>query len=160
MCPPCLLFHNVFKFYLKSPNLIWNRQIRFEIVKFDLKSPNSIWYCTEILMALWFYKVSFLKKTLIMQTWLWKFQNSNETLKKFLTHYVFGMKKTAAAALPEGKYHWTTFPHMHSGNSGWHLFSLVGFNWFYVVMFGTSPNLRTNNLGNYKFPLSAIQVRI
>ena len=100
-------------------------------------------------MALWFYKVSFLKKNL---------NNANLIIKipkKFLTHYVFGMKKTAAAALPEGKYHWTTFPHMHSGNSGWHLFSLVGFNWFYVVMFGTSPNLRTNNLGNYKFPLSA-----
>ena len=56
------ILSEIAKFDFKSSNSIWNRQIRFEIVKFDLKSPNSIWYCTEILMALWFYKVSFLKK--------------------------------------------------------------------------------------------------
>ena len=133
-------------------NSIWNRQIRLEIVKFDLKSPNSIWYCTEILMALWFYKVSFLKKlnnaNLIIKIpkFKWNFKKVFNPL--CVWYEEDGCRRPAGRQISLN--YFSTYAQWEFGVTSFQ------FGWIQLilVMFGTSPNLRTNNLGNHKFPLS------
>ena len=142
VCPPCLLFHNVVKFYLKSPNLIWNRQIRFEIAKLDLILH---WNSHGFLVLQGFLP----KNNLIMQTsWLYKIPKFKWDFRKVFNPLCVwyeddGCRRPAGRQISLN--YFSTYAQWEFGVTSFQ------FGWIQLIleMFGTSPNLRTNNLGNY-----------
>ena len=129
MCPPCLLFHNVVKFNLKSPYLIWNHQTRFAIaLKFS-----------------WLYGFTSFPFWKIMKTSLYKIPKFNLDFRKVFNPLCVwyeddGCRRPAGRQISLN--YFSTYAQWEFGVTSFQ------FGWIQLilVMFGTSPNLRINNL--------------